>query len=299
MNKKRKQSKLFKERSPIYVIIAIVLTIVTLAILIPLIWGILQSIQDPEDLYNPIPFPLDWKFSNYVTAFEKFYVEVKGKGDEPNTYPTLIYMFGYSSLYAIGAAFLSTFVCCMVGYLTARFDNVFSKILNVFVIIALALPIVGSLPSELQIAKALGIYDKIYGVWFLKCHFISMYYLIFHARFKSFSKANEEAARIDGANYFYIFFRIMLPQVLPLFFTVFLLQFITFWNDYYTPMMFMPSYPTLAYGMWRFNTSTDNTISSIPLKITGCILMLMPVLILFIVFSKRLMANLSAGGDKE
>jgi ABC-type glycerol-3-phosphate transport system permease component len=133
----------------------------------------------------------------------------------------------------------------------------------------------------------------------MKGHFISIYYLIFHARFKTFPKSFEEAASIDGAGHFRILFQIMLPMVKNLFWTVFLLQFIQFWNDYYTPLVYMPSYPTLAYGMWYYNNSRENVLTNIPMKITGCILMLIPVLIIFSIFGKRLMVNLIEGGDKE
>lgn len=292
--KKRKREEKF---SPMFLVLFIMLILYTLCILLPMVWGLLQSFQDPEKLYNPIPWPLDFQFSNYIEAFQKFYVPVKT--ETGTAYPTLVYMFGYSFVYAVGAALVSTFVPCVVGYLTARFDNWFSRLLNSFVIIAMALPVVGSLPSELQIARALGLYDTLFGIWIMKSHFLSMYYLVFYARFKGFSSSYEEAARVDGANYFSIFFRIILPLVTTIFLTVFILQFINFWNDYYTPLMYMPSYPTVAYGMYYFNVSQDNTLASIPMKITGCMIMMLPVLILFVCFSKRLMTNLTIGGVKE
>lgn len=293
MNKKKQRTSF----SPLMLVLFILLVGYTLAMLLPLFWGIGQSLMDGGRLDSTIiPWPSDWKFSNFSDAFQHFYVPVQS--EIGTVYPTLVNMFGYSFVYAIGAAVTATFVQCLVAYLTSRFNYALSRIINVFVIVAIALPIVGSLPSEIQMARALGLYDQLFGLWIMKGHFISIYYLVFFARFKSFSKSYEEAAQIDGAGHLKIFFSIMLPLVKGLFLTIFLIQFIAFWNDYYTPLIYMPSYPTVAYGLWYYNQSTDNVLT-LPMKVTGCILMLIPVLILFSLFSKRLMGNLTIGGEKE
>lgn len=286
-------------KSPLFIVLFVLLVIYSLCLILPITWGIMQSLQDGDGLFEPIPWPLDFKFSNFSEAFTKFFVPVVDKTTGETVYPTMIHMFTYSIIYAVGSALFATFVPCLVGYLTARYNYFFSKIVNTFVIIAIALPIVGSLPSEIQMAQNLGLYNTLYGIWIMKGHFLSIYYLIFYARFKTIPASFEEAARIDGANQLKIFTRIMLPLAKDLFLTVFLLQFIAFWNDYYTPLMYMPSYPTIAYGMWYYNASTDNAITSIPMKIAGCMLMLIPILVLFLVFSNRLMSNLTEGGEKE
>lgn len=295
MNKigKKKRGKM----TPLLIALFVLLIVYSISMLLPLVWGVFEALMDGNKLDSTIiPFPSDWKFSNFIDAWNHFYVPVQSP--EGTVYPTLVYMFVYSLVYAVGSAFVATFVQCLVAYLTSRFNYTLSKIINVFVVIAIALPIVGSLPSEIQMARNLGLYDTLFGIWIMKGHFISVYYLIFYARFKSFPKSFEEAAQIDGAGQFRIFFRIMLPLVRNLFFTVFLIHFIAFWNDYYTPLVYMPSYPTVAYGMWYFNQSTENVLT-LPMKVTGCILMLAPILLLFSVFGKRLMGNLTEGGDKE
>ena len=297
-NVRRNKENGIKRFSPLMIVLFVLLIVYTIALFLPLVWGIFEALMDGEKIESTvIPWPSDWKFDNFWKAFGFFYVPVPVA--EGTAYPDLWYMFMYTMIYALGSAFMATFVPCIVAYLTARFDYVLSRIINVFVVVAIALPIVGSLPSEIQIAKTLGLYDTFWGIWLMKGHFISIYYLIFYARFKTFPKSYEEAAQIDGAGHFRIFFRIMLPLVKHLFWTVFLIMFITFWNDYNTPLVYMPSYPTIAYGMWYFNNSTENVISNVPMKITGCMLMLVPILLVFSIFSKRLMGNLTEGGDKE
>ena len=85
-------------------------------------------------------------------------------------------------------------------------------------------------------------------------------------------------------------------MVTGVFTTVLLLTFITYWNDYQTPLIYIPSYPTLAYGLWYY----INVIStgSVPMKLSGCMVMAVPLFVLFIVFQNKLMGNVSVGGLK-
>lgn len=286
-------------KSPLFIVVLVILCVYTILLFAPIIWGCMMSLQDGiSSEYKSVPWPMQWQFSNYAIAFTKFYVPVKLPSGEIR-YPTMIYMFEYSVAYAVGCGLMATLVPCVVGYVTARFNYVFSRIINAFVIVAIALPIVGAQASELAMMHRLGLYNRLWGLWITKSHFLSMYYLVFYATFRSFSKSFEEAAYIDGAGYFRVFVRIMLPLVKNLFFTIFLIQFIAFWNDYYTPLMYMPAYPTIAYGMYYFNVNRDNLTTNIPLKLTGGVIMLVPVLAVYMVFNQRLMANLTIGGDKE
>ena len=79
---------------------------------------------------------------------------------------------------------------------------------------------------------------------------------------------------------------------------VLLLNFITYWNDYQIPMIYIKDYPVLAYGMFSFYQSTETAIQSVPVKLAGILLMAIPIIIMFAVFNKKLMVNLSVGGIK-
>ena len=126
-----------------------------------------------------------------------------------------------------------------------------------------------------------------------------MYYLVFYSSFTGVAKDFYEAAYLDGANEFTVMVCIGLPLVRYTFFTVLLLNFIGFWNDYQVPLIYLPSYPTVAYGVFSFSNSNDARLSSVPIRLTGCIMMLVPVLVLFVAFNKQLMGNVSMGGIKE
>ena len=117
--------------------------------------------------------------------------------------------------------------------------------------------------------------------------------------FTSLSASYEEAAKIDGAGNFTLMVRIMFPLVASTYFTVLLLNFITFWNDYQIPLIYIRTRPTVAYGLFLFNLAGGGSVNTTPMKLAGSFLVMLPILIVFLVFQKRLMGNIHMGGLKE
>ena len=297
-----KSGKIRTRFTPTTIILMSVLILYSVSLLLPILWGLSTSLKTDLDFYlNPFWLPdgwfWNWQWSNYSYAFMNFVVKVEaGAGFR------IIYMeemFLYTILYAFGCAFFQSFVCCIVAYMVVKFDYFFSKVIYTVVIVAMILPIVGSLPSEIQMSRALGFFDTIWGMWIMKSHFLGMYFLVFHAMFRGIPKEFADAARVDGAGNFQGLFSIMMPLVRNTLFTVILLNFIGYWNDYQVPLIYLPSYPTIAYGLYLFNFSTINSLSTIPMKITGCMIMMLPILIVFLIFRNRLIGNISIGGLKE
>jgi multiple sugar transport system permease protein len=94
--------------------------------------------------------------------------------------------------------------------------------------------------------------------------------------------------------------KIMFPLSRTTYLTIVLLLFVGFWNDYTTPMLFMPNVPTLSYGLWTFVVgSSINEIANEPMRLAACLLLLMPILILFAFMHNKLLTNVSIGGVKE
>ena len=163
----------------------------------------------------------------------------------------------------------------------------------------MTLPIVGNLPSELQLLKLLGLYDHIYGLWICKANFLGLYYLIFFASFKTIPNDFSEAAHIDGASNIKVLLSIALPLVKSTFMTIMLIKFVEFWNDYTVTLTYMPSVPTIAYGLYTYSFSTIPEISNTPMRLVGCLILIVPILIVFVFCHKKLMGNISMGGIKE
>ena len=203
-----------------------------------------------------------------------------------------------SVLYAGGCALFQVACTAVVAYCTARYKNVVSTILHYVVIVTLILPIIGNTPSMIEIMRKLNLYNTMFGAWIMKLGFNNMYYLIFYAAFKSLSWEFAESAFLDGANHFTVFFKIMLPLTMTLVGTVFLLYFISYWNDYQVPMLYFPKYRTAAYGLFVVFTSTVDGMAYPPAKIAGAVFIFLPIFIVFMIFKKKIMGNLTEGGIK-
>ena len=294
MDKIKKQPK---PTNWVYIVILCFLVLFVLFMLVPAVWTVMSSFKSVDEWEwdnNYFGFPKEFSFGNYVSAYKYFNVRTETGGRQ-------VFMpeqFLYSFLYAGGCAVMSTLTPCIVAYAVARLHNKFGKVIYAIVIVAMALPIVGSLPSELQMARITGLYGHIWGQWIMKMNFLGVYFLVFHAQFRAIPMDYTEAAEIDGASNFSIMAKVIMPLAWGSVSAVLLLNFITYWNDYQIPMIYIKDYPVLAYGMFSFYQSTETAIQSVPVKLAGILLMAIPIIIMFAVFNKKLMVNLSVGGIK-
>lgn len=268
----------------------------TICLFVPIIWGIITSFKGQADFrINVIGLPKEWVW-NYKQVYEQFVISVFT--DDGTVYIGMGEMLTNSLLYAVGCAFFSTLIPCITSYLCARYDYFLSKVIYVIVIVAMILPIVGSLPSEIRVARAIGAYDHIWGMWLMKANFLGIYFIVFYNQFKSVPQAYAEAARIDGAGNWSILLKIMLPLARNTFLTVMLIRFIEFWNDYQTPLVYLATKPTISLGVYHMAYTTLNELSTIPMRMTAAVIAMVPIMVLFLCCHKRLLGNLTIGGIK-
>ena len=127
---------------------------------------------------------------------------------------------------------------------------------------------------------------------------IGVNYMYFHAFFQNVSNTYAEAAQIDGAGDYTIFFRIMLPQALPMFGAIFLLIWMAEWNNYSSAVLYLNKLPTLSAGIYLFQTEATN-MARFDILYMAYFVTCIPPLLIFIFFNNVLMSNISLGGIKE
>ena len=279
-------------------IITALLCVYCLALITLILWAFISSFKDNllDFETNPVWLPKEWVTTNYEIAWNQFFIEIETPtGIDIVTMPL---MFLYGFIYALGCSFAATFVPCITGYMCAKFNFKFSKIIYLVVVIVMILPIFGNLPAEMKMVRTFGLDEHIWGVWIMKANFLGLYFIVFYNYFKSLPNAYNEAAKIDGAGNFRILFRVILPMAMPIFFTVMLINFITFWNDYQTPLIYLQTKPTIALATYKIAMENIPGVAIPPVKIAASMLVLTPVLILFLVFHKKLLGNLTMGGIK-
>lgn len=289
--------------SVLKILLFVVLLLYACSLLVPALWALLTSLKSYEEysiLENVTGLPRIKSFAdivaNYKEAWQQGYAYASVNGQM--LYFTIPEQIVNSLLYALGCMITATMTPCLTAYVCARYPYKFSKVIHNIVIFAMVIPIVGSLPSELEMVRTLGIYDTFWGLWIQKANFIGTYFFVFYAQFKMIPETYAEAARMDGASEFATMVRIILPMAKGTIGTVALLKFVEFWNDYQIPMVFLPSRPTLGYGMYLFSQRIGQVISSVPMRISYMIVVITPILLLFILLHKKLMGNISVGGIK-
>lgn len=285
-----------------YIVVFVILFAYVISIFMPIIWGFFTSLKDQTEFRNnvvglPKGWPWEWKWMNYINVTDGLYEQITT--DEGRFYVRFPMMLANTIAYAGGSAIIQTLVPCIVGYMTAKFDYKFSRFINLMVVILMVIPIVGAAPSEIQILKTLHLFDNMVGNYIQKFNFLGMYYLVFYAAFKTLPNDYLEAAYVDGASEFRVMVQIALPMVGTVMGTVLLIKFIDFWNDYQTPLLYLPSYATLARGLFSLSQRSQGDFATVPFRMAGCMVLALPILILFLIFKEKLMGNISMGGIKE
>ena len=288
-----------KKFSIFYTIIFIFLALYVFMLLFLFVWGFLNSFKGQYDdgfgyYFDKLSLPKVWHFSNYADVFLRMEIEINSVKHD------VLDMLANTLFYTIGTAFVSTITPCIVAYLIATYNKfAFSKIVYSFVIVTMILPIVGATPSTIQVLRFLNYYDSIIGMWLTNINFlVGIHFLIFYDAFKGVSKTYREAAEIDGASQFRTMISVMIPLVKTILITVFLLRFIAYWNDYQTPLLYMPNKPTIAYGIFIFSFQSDNVYSTVPMKLCAAFIIAIPIIIVFVLFRNKIMQNVTVGGIK-
>ena len=207
-----------------------------------------------------------------------------------------------SIIYSVGATFITTFSHAVTAYIAARYskNHWIARILYPIVIVAMVMPIVGSLPSEIRILNMLNVYDTVYGVWLMKCGFLGTNFLILYAAYRGISWEYAEAAFMDGATHTQVLFTIMIPLSATTLGALALMSFITFWNDWKVEVQYMPSFPMIANALYQFQIpgSVAKEADNTPTAMAACMIVAAPLIVLFLVFKNKLMNNLTMGGIK-
>lgn len=279
-------------------------------------WGFITSLKSQDDFRlegNVIGFPsLEYsadqifKLKNYKLIFDNFEIDAKEEfyvGTQLVTHQSKTNLFGLvvnSVLYALVGALIQAFVPAIVAFVCVKYKYRFSKVVYAVALFAYIVPIVGNFPSVITVLRDFGIYDSFIGMYIQKFSFTGMYFFIYWAYFETFSDTYLEAAQIDGASQANVLFRIVLPLSGKIISSVALILFVQMWNDYQTPLLYLPTHPTVAYGVYYMTQlKRMATLTSTPVKVAGCMLLAIPLLILFIFLKDKLMGNISMGGIKE
>jgi raffinose/stachyose/melibiose transport system permease protein len=121
--------------------------------------------------------------------------------------------------------------------------------------------------------------------------------LIFQKFFRTIPAALEESARLDGCSDLRLFFKIILPITKPVIFTMALITAIGQWNDFYMPMVLLgnKNVTTLTLAIYRYVGQFTKYMSE---SMAAVVITLIPIIIIYFVFSSQIVEGLTGGAVK-
>ncbi len=269
-------------------IVFIVFVIYAVTLLFPFLWMIVQSFRPSKDFIKDI-FGLPSEF--YGKNFSEV---IKTKIDGQ----TIGNMFLMSLLITTLGTFINVFLSTIAAYCLAKFKFPGRKIIYAVAIFTMIVPIVGTLPAQVQMMDAFNLKgdNGFIGVLFLYSGCFGFNFILLYSSFVSISDSYIEAASIDGAGRFKTFFKVILPQARGSIIACSVLQALALWNDYSTPYLFLPrGHTTLAVGLNQIQTATKGNY---PMMFASMLVAIIPVLILYLCFQKKIIESTNAGGLK-
>lgn len=280
-----------KRISPIMLIVTVVFILYMLCLMIPYMYALFASVSNYKEYYFSVfPFPKEGlKLGNYLDAWTSLKHEGTGV-------PQMI----LNSLWFAGVpAVLGVFLSSCGAYICSKYRFWGRNFIYWFCLITMMIPIIGNLSSQLKYVAALGGYNS-FSYVFITANTVGATFIIMFSCFQNLDWAYAEAAFIDGASHFKVFYKIMLPQVISPMTALMLSDFILHWANVENSLLYYPDLPTLSTGLYYFRTFviTAAGMQRYPAYFAAMLLCMIPTVILFSVFQEKLMDIQISGGIK-
>ena len=261
------------------------LVVASVVTLLPLGVVLIASLKTKVEFTTTGPFDLPanlFNVENFVTAF------VKGNMVQGLINTSFILVVSLAGTILIGT---------MTAYAIDRFNFRAKKLILGLFLIATLVPGVTTQVATFQIVNNLGLFNSLAApiVLFLGTDIVSIY--IFVQFMSSIPKSLDEAAMLDGANRWTIYWRVILPLLKPAIATVVIIRGIAIYNEFYIPFLYMPSQElgTISTSLFRFKGPFGAQWEVIA---AGTILVIVPTLILFLFLQKYIYNGFISGATK-
>lgn len=257
-----------------------------ISLMFPFLWCLMNSFKEMQEFfYNVNGLPENWYFDNWKNSLTLSI-------DNNITIPQ---MYLNSVILTVGCTFFSMFSCSATAYVLTKFDFYGKSAIYTAAIVIMMIPTMGSMAAMYRLYNTIGLINTYTGIFITAMGGFGSGFLLLYGFYRNLSWTYAEAAQIDGAGHFRIYFGIMLPMAVPALTAVGILTGIGFWNDYFTVYMYAPGKANIAYGIQRISSEAG---ADLPQVFAAMMLSVIPVLVVFACFQKTIMQNTAVGGVK-
>lgn len=257
------------------------LWVIAVLMAFPLLWFLLSSFKPGGELFTyPLSFfPREWTLAGYEDAFERV---------------DFLRYFSNTLVVATVSTAITVFLCASTGYALAKYKNPWLHVLGLCILSMTMLPGEVILNPLFIVVRDLGMYNSLLGV-IMPSVLTPTGVFMFRQFFLTIPDELLDAARIDGASEYRIFWGIMLPLARPIMLTLAIVSFHWRWNDYILPLIILgdPDQFTLQIAL-RALVGAENINWSVLLS--ASVLSMIPLVLLYLVFQKYITSsNINAG----
>ena len=266
--------------------IQIFLIIVAVIQLYPLIWLILFSFKDNNEIFggNVAGIPQVWRIENYESAISQAHV--------------MKYFFN-SVIVTVATIALVLLLSSMTAYAISRMKWKLSKVTMIIILTGMMVPIHAALLPLFMVLKELKLLNSYWALIIPYTAFgIPMGVFILTGFLRGIPKELEEAAVIDGCGIFRIFFSIIIPIIRPAMATVAIFTYLSSWNELMFAVTFInkAEYKTLTVGIMSM---VGNYVTKWGNIGAGLVIATIPTILIYILLSGQVQKSLTAGAVKE
>ena len=269
----------------------VVFAVYAVSLVAPMIWAAYNSLKTMRT-YNEDPFFIpgfaEMKWDNYVKIFDKDKMTV--------SIPFAIFNTVWRTVGSVG---ISMFFTACTSYVVCKYSNQFKWLNGIytFVVTIMIIPVLGSTAAAYEINhNILQIANKPWLYWLGWTTGIGFSFLMLYSAWQSLSWTYAEAAFVDGASNFKVFFNIMLPMIKPVLSALFVVNFIGGWSEYMETILYMDEWPSLGYLVYILQEQSK--YFGMPMYFAVIMISMIPTLIVFVAFQETIMKNVTTGGLK-
>lgn len=249
----------------------------------PFLWQIVMSLSTNAEVQSVVPhfLPSHFVWQNYATVFEQL---------------PFLDQLRTSILLTVFRTLAQILFCTLAGYAFARMSFKGRTILLALVLSILMVPSQVYLISQYQLIQGFGLLNTIAGLM-LPGLFSAFGTFLMRTAFLNMPTELEEAARIDGANPFQIFWKIMLPLAKPSINVLAITTVLWSWNELLWPLVVSTNSTSMPLSAGLATLIGQNT-TDYPVVMAASLMAMAPVLIMFIVLQRRVIDGLAFSGLK-
>ncbi|HAM62213.1 MAG: sugar ABC transporter permease [Firmicutes bacterium GWF2_51_9] len=267
-------------------LVLLMLILYSIFSLSPILLAILNSGKTQgEILTNILSFPQNFKFDNYLIAFEK----INFLRSFLNT--MVVVIVGCTGIVLLSA---------IAGYKLARVKSKLSGFYYSLFVLSMLIPFHSIMITLVKIANVTDLQGKTLGLGIIYIGLgVPMAIFLYTGFIKSIPPELDEAARIDGCGDLRLFFKIIFPQLKPITATIIITNALWMWNDFLLPLLILPNsktYTILLSTNMLFGQYGNNDWPAI---LSVLIMAMLPAIVFYLILQKNILKGISEGALKQ